>query len=57
MRHDAHQSRQHAKSELIRRSRGWLTPQELKEKADAEERLRLAEARKASQGPALFEEQ
>jgi len=57
MRHDAHQSRQHAKSELIRRSRGWLTPQELKEQADAEERRRLAEARKAAPGPALFEEQ
>lgn len=56
MRHDAQQSRQHAKSGLIRRANGWLTPQEQKEQAEADERRRLAEARKAAPGPALFEE-
>ena len=54
--HDAHQSRQHAKSELIRRANGWLTPAERQEQAEAEERRRLEQARKAAQGPALLEE-
>jgi len=57
MRHDAARSRQDAKSEMIRHSLGMLTPQERKDQEAAEERRRLAEARKAAQGQALFEEQ
>ena len=54
--HDAANNRQLAKSELIRRANGWLTPAERQEQAEAEERRRLEQARKAAQGPALFEE-
>lgn len=57
MRHDAARNRQDAKSEMIRHSLGMLTPQERKDQEAAEERRRLAEARKAAQGQALFEEQ
>ena len=54
--HDAANNRQHAKSELIRRANGWLTPAERQEQAEAEERRRLEQARKAAQGPDLLEE-
>ena len=56
MRHDASRNRQDVKSERIRLANGWLTPAERQEQAEAEERRRLEQAKKAAQGPALFEE-
>jgi hypothetical protein len=56
MKHDASRNRQDAKSERIRLAHGWLTPAEQQEQAEAEERRRLEQAKKAAQGPALFEE-
>lgn len=56
MKHDASRNRQDVKSERIRLEHGWLTPEEKQAQAEAEERRRLEQARKDSQGPALFEE-
>ena len=56
MRHDAHKHREDAKSQQIRLSHGWLTPAEIQEQAEAAERRRMEQARKDTQGPALFGE-
>ena len=53
-RHDASRARKDAKSERIRLNNGWLTPAEVQEKAEAEERRRLEQARKDALGPALL---
>ena len=53
-RHDASRARKDAKSERIRLNNGWLTPAEVQEKAEAEERRRLEQARKDALGLVLF---
>jgi uncharacterized Fe-S cluster-containing radical SAM superfamily protein len=56
LRHDAHQCRQSAKSERIRREHGWLTPEEVVAQLVAEKKRQQDQARKAAAGQALFQE-
>jgi len=57
MRHDASRARKDAKSEQIRLNNGWLTPVEIQEKAEAEERRQMEQARKDTLGQLLLEDE
>jgi hypothetical protein len=56
LRHDAKVCRDHAKSELIRHSLGILTPEEQADKDRRDEEKRIAAAKLATKGNALFPE-
>lgn len=55
LRHDAAQCRAEARSELIRLSLGIETPAEKARRLEREEARRLAEAKAATRGSALFD--
>ena len=55
LKHDAKVCRDHAKSEVIRRSHGWLTPEEVAEEARVEDERRKAAAKIAVKGTALLD--
>jgi hypothetical protein len=50
LRHDARQCREHAKSELIRHSFGFLTPEEQAKAAKAEEKREKKAKKKDAKG-------
>ena len=54
LRHDAHKSREDAKSRTIRAALGIKFPHELEEERHAADAKRLEEARKKAQGAPLF---
>lgn len=57
LRHDAALCRTIAKSELIRHSLGIETPAERAKREERETKARQADAKKATKGQSLFEEE
>jgi hypothetical protein len=57
LRHDARECRQRAASELIRHTFGYLTPEEQKAQEEVERERKQAQAKKATLGPSLFEDE
>lgn len=56
VRHDMHLAKQAVKSEVIRHSHGWLTPEERQKEAEAQEKRRKEERRLEALGMSLFQE-
>jgi len=55
LKHDAKVCRDQAKSDLIRRTNGWLTPAEIAKDAQADADRKKVAAKKAAKGSPLFD--